>query len=137
MPALPWTQRQAIDPDRRYVAMASRLPLIRYRSIAGFLRDTMLIRRQLARAPGLVGYSLNAQLTRKTFWTFSVWDDQTSLDTFAASDPHHSVVRRLAPRMGQTTFRFLSIPGDELPLSWNRIADHLTSDSQPTEGDKP
>jgi hypothetical protein len=35
MPALPWTQPQAIDPDRRYVATATRLPLIRHRSIAG------------------------------------------------------------------------------------------------------
>ena len=27
MPALPWTQRQAVDPGRTYLAMASRLPL--------------------------------------------------------------------------------------------------------------
>ena len=48
MPALPWVQREAIDPNLTYVAMASRLPLNRYRSVPGFLRDTLAIRRQLA-----------------------------------------------------------------------------------------
>ena len=34
MPALPWVQREAANPDATYVAMASRLPLSRYRSDA-------------------------------------------------------------------------------------------------------
>jgi hypothetical protein len=70
MPALPWTARQAVDPGREYLAMASRLPLKSHRSIPGFLRDATAIRRQLARASGLVGYALDAELGRKTFWTF-------------------------------------------------------------------
>ena len=70
MPALPWTQRQEVDPSREYVAMASRLPLERRRSIPGFLRDALAIRRQLARADGLVGYALDTELAHKTFWTF-------------------------------------------------------------------
>ena len=72
MPALPWLERQPIDPQRQYVAMASRLPLKSYRFIPGFMRDTMRIRRQLGQAAGLVSYTLNAGLARKTFWTFSV-----------------------------------------------------------------
>ena len=55
MPALPWTTRGDIEPDRTYVAMASRLPLQRYRSTLRFLRYTLAIRRQLAAANGLVG----------------------------------------------------------------------------------
>jgi hypothetical protein len=72
MPALPWLERQPIDPQRHYVAMASRLPLKSYLFIPGFMRETMRIRRQLGQAAGLVGYTLNAGLARKTFWTFSV-----------------------------------------------------------------
>ena len=53
MPALPWLERQPIDPQRQYVAMASRLPLKSYRFIPGFMRDTMRIRRQLGQAAGL------------------------------------------------------------------------------------
>jgi hypothetical protein len=65
MPALPWVKRQPIVPDREYVVMASRLPLKAYRYVPGFLRDTMRIRRQIATTDGLVGYALNAELTRK------------------------------------------------------------------------
>jgi len=97
MPVLPWAQRHSADPDCQGVAMAKRR-----RSVPGFLRDTLAIRRQLARAVGLVGYALDADLARKTFWTFSVWEDRASLDAFAAADPHRAITGRLRPLMGQT-----------------------------------
>jgi quinol monooxygenase YgiN len=127
MPAVPWTQRQAVDPSRKYVAMASRLPLRRSRSIPGFLRDAMAIRRQLARAHGMVGYALDAELGRKTFWTFSVWEDQPSLDAFAASDPHRAIIRRLRPLMGQTRFEFFQISGSDLPMTWDQMKEPVRS----------
>src|ERR1041385_4082581 len=103
MPALPWALRRPVEPGRTYVAMASRLPLKRRRSIPGFLRDARAIRRQLARADGMVGYALDAELARKTFWTFSVWEDQASLDDFASSDPHRRITRRVqAAEWGST-----------------------------------
>jgi heme-degrading monooxygenase HmoA len=131
MPALPWAQRQAIDPGRQYVAMASRLPLKRHRSIPGFLRDTLAIRRQLARADGLVGYALDAELAGKTFWTFSVWQDQASLDAFAAADPHRSIVRRLRPVMGQTRFEFFQVPGSDLPMTWDQMKAPVRNQDNP------
>jgi hypothetical protein len=131
MPALPWTWRQAADPGRTYAAMASRLPLRRRRSIPGFLRDTLAIRRQLASAGGLVGYALDAGLARKTFWTFSVWDVQASLDAFAASDPHRAITRRLQPLMGQTRFEFFQIPGSDLPMTWDQMKAPVRSQQDP------
>jgi heme-degrading monooxygenase HmoA len=122
MPALPWVERQAIDPDREYVAMASRLPLKHYRSIPGFLRDTLAIRRQLAGTGGLVGYALNAELARKRFWTFSIWEDRESLNAFAAADPHRRIIRRLAPLMGQTRFEFFPVAGSQLPMTWDQMS---------------
>jgi quinol monooxygenase YgiN len=135
MPALPWAQRRAVDPDRRYVAMASRLPLRRGRSIPGFLRDTLAIRRQLARADGLVGYALDAELTPKTFWTFSVWQDQASLDAFAAADPHQAIIRRLRPLMAQTRFEFFQLPGSDLPLTWDQMKAPVRNAGQRPVGD--
>src|SRR5215475_3500621 len=121
MPALSWAQRRAVEPGRTYVAMASRLPLKRRRSIPGFLRGTLAIRRQLARADGMIGYALDAELARKTFWTFSVWEDQASLDAFASSNPHRAIIRRLRPLMEQTRFEFFQIPGSDLPLTWDQM----------------
>jgi heme-degrading monooxygenase HmoA len=122
MPTLPWVERQTVDPDREYVAMASRLPLKSYRSLPGFLRDTTRIRAQLAHTPGLVGYGLNAQPMRKTFWTFSVWEDQTSLDAFAGADPHRRITRGLRSRMGRTRFEVLHVAGADLPMTWDQMA---------------
>ena len=128
MPALPWVERQAIDPDREYVAMASRLPLRHYRSVPGFLRDTLAIRRQLAGTGGLVGYALNAELARKRFWTFSIWEDRESLNAFAAADPHRRIIRRLAPLMGQTRFEFFPVTGAQLPMTWDQMSAPVRAD---------
>src|SRR5262245_25692416 len=122
MPALPWSSIGHINPDEEYVAMASRLPLRRYRSIPSFLRDTSRIRKQLARADGLIGYSLNAQPTRKTFWTFSVWTDDQHLRAFASTDPHRAIIERLRPLMDDTRFEFFPIAGTDVPLSWDTLS---------------
>jgi hypothetical protein len=81
MPALPWIQRHEIDSDRTYIAMAS----------VFLSRTTDQCRRSCgtryeyddnSQTPaGLVGYTLNAQPVRKTFCTFSVWDDQATTST--------------------------------------------------------
>ena len=84
MPALPWTTISPPDRAREYVVMASRLPLSRYRDMPGFLRAATLIRAQLARTDGLIGYTLDAHLTRKTFWTVSAWDSRDALTPSAA-----------------------------------------------------
>jgi hypothetical protein len=121
MPALPWVQCRALEPDTQYVAMASRLPLRGYRFVPGFLRDTLRIRRQLAGTEGLVGYGLNAELARKTFWTFSVWVDRHSLDSFAAAQPHREIIQRLRPRMNKSRFEFFNLPGRDIPNTWDQM----------------
>lgn len=127
MPALPWKTLQSIDSDRRYVAMASHLPLLAHRSIPGFLRDAMRIRRQLAQAPGLVGHALDAQLAAKTFWTFSVWADAASLSEFADADPHRQLTQRLQPQLAETRFQFFPIRGRDLPLAWGEVRRRLAA----------
>jgi hypothetical protein len=73
MPALPWIPVCEPKADATLVVMASRLPLRSYARILSFMRATLRIRRQLAKAEGLVGYSLDARLLSKTFWTLSAW----------------------------------------------------------------
>ncbi len=126
MPALPWTSITEPDLDRTYVGFVTKLPLTAHRHVPGFLRDTMGIRRQLAAAPGLVGYSLLAELGAKTFWTASIWEDEPSLRSFAASEPHRSVMRRVPARMGESAFRTFTISGRELPLTWPASKDRVS-----------
>ena len=118
MPALPWKSFGTVDPAHEYVVMASRLPLRRYRDVPAFLRASMDIRRQLAKAEGLLGYGLDAKLLRRTFWTLSVWRDGDTLDSFARANPHAARVQRIRPVMGPTTFVTWTVPGGQLPVTW-------------------
>lgn len=136
MPALPWTAISQPDPDRDYVIMASRLPLARYRDLPAFLRATLVIRTQLSGARGLIGYSLDAHLARKTFWTLSAWDSQDTLDEFSHADPHRSRVNAIRPRMRPTTFRFWTVRGADLPVSWDEARRRIAAPEQ-AETDQP
>jgi hypothetical protein len=136
MPALPWTAISQPDPDRDYVIMASRLPLARYRDLPAFLRATLVIRTQLSGASGLIGYSLDAHLVRKTFWTLSAWDSQDTLDAFSHADPHRSRVNAIRPRMRPTTFRFWTVRGADLPVSWDEARRRIAAPEQ-AEADQP
>lgn len=118
MPALPWTSLGEVDAAHDYVAMASRLPLARYRDIPLFLRASLDIRRQLLRAHGLVGFALDAHVWRRTFWTLSVWQEEDSLGAFARADPHERHVKRIRPHMNRSTFVTWPVSGAQLPLSW-------------------
>ena len=47
-----------------------------------FFRAATALRKQLAGAEGLVGYSLRAKPLSRSYWTLSVWNDQTALEQF-------------------------------------------------------
>jgi heme-degrading monooxygenase HmoA len=126
MPALPWTTISTPDPSRTYTAFATKLPLTAHRHVPGFLGDTLRIRRQLRQTPGLVGYSLLAEIRRKTFWTVSVWDDEASLRAFAGADPHRSIMRRAPARMGESAFRPFEVVGADVPMPWQDVKTRLS-----------
>ena len=117
MPAIPWRRFSAVEPDREYLAMASRLPLVSHRTIPRFLRLTLVVARQLQRTPGLVGYSLLAAPIAKTFWTLSAWQDQHALAAFTRAMPHLQVMKDLRPHM-RATFARWTVHGSSLPVTW-------------------
>jgi quinol monooxygenase YgiN len=127
MPPLPWRAKTRPDPARRYLVMASRLPLRSRRTVPRFLRLTLSVVRQLERTDGLVGYTLLAQPMKKTFWTLSAWTDQAHLDTFARAMPHLAIIRKLRPRMGPTKFTFWTVQGSALPVTWDEAIERMMS----------
>ena len=119
MPALPWSRISTVDPATEVTVMATRLPLRRYRHIPAFLRWTLRIRGQLADAPGLVGYSLDAHLLHKTFWTLSAWTDQEAMGAFVRTDPHRSAMEAIRPHMDRSSFVSWTVTGADLPVTWS------------------
>ncbi|HEV2911699.1 MAG TPA: DUF3291 domain-containing protein [Pyrinomonadaceae bacterium] len=114
-----WKSFAAPAPDREYLALLSYLPLKSYLRIPKFIKYTSQIERQLAEARGLVGYSLQAQLLSRKFWTLSVWEDEPALTEFVYRLPHSEVMKSLANDMDKTKFTQWKIQGAALPPRWD------------------
>jgi quinol monooxygenase YgiN len=128
VPALRWTTGQyRPDDDTDLHVLTSMLPLRRFRDIPRFLRWTRKIRKQLATADGCAGYSLNARLLGKTFYTLSAWCDAEAMNRFVRSGQHAAMLADMAGRLGEPTFVESSAPNRALPLDWpsakQRLAD--------------
>jgi hypothetical protein len=132
MPKLPWTTIESVPPDTEVTVMASRLPLRRYRHIPRFLVATLRIRRQLAQSDGLVGYALDAQLARKTFWTVSAWTGRDRLYRFDGADPHRSAKEGIRPHMEPSTFVFWTGTAADLPIPWDEVRRRLAEKRAPS-----
>ncbi|HEX8143874.1 MAG TPA: DUF3291 domain-containing protein [Pyrinomonadaceae bacterium] len=121
-----WKSFALADTEREYLALLSYLPLKRYRSIFGFLKYTSQIERQLRAARGLLGYSLQAQLLSRKFWTLSVWEDEAALMEFVYRLPHSEVMTSLAPHMAQTKFTRWTIKGYGMPPRWDEAKKRMS-----------
>ena len=119
MPTLPWSTgiHQPADEEQLLV-LTSRLPLTRYTDVPRFLRWTRKIRSQLHDAPGCVGYTLDARLPSKTFWTLSAWSDKDAMNAFVHSGTHADMLADMAGRVGTPRFTESPATRAEIPLSW-------------------
>jgi hypothetical protein len=120
-----WKAIIAADSEREYFALLSYLPLKRYRAVPKFLRYTLQIERQLKESRGLLGYSLQAQLLSRRFWTLSVWEDEQAMMEFVYRLPHSEVMTKLAPEMEPTKFTRWQIQGADLPPNWNEAKQRM------------
>ena len=125
MPALPWKSFVAPETGREYHAMLSYLPLNKWRTMPKFFRYTRQIQHQLANSEGLIGYSLDANVLSRKFWTLSVWEDEESLWRFVPRTPHGRVMTDLLPDMGQTEFFHWKVDGSSVPPDWEEAKRHL------------
>ncbi|MFD0360825.1 antibiotic biosynthesis monooxygenase [Nocardia sp. GCM10030253] len=126
MPTLPWTSgvHEPTDGEQLQV-LTSRLPLNRYSDVVRFLRWTLRIRSQLRDAPGCVGYTLDARLFSKTFWTLSAWSDQEAMNNFVRSGAHAEMLSDMAGRVGNPSFVDSTATRAQIPLSWREARTRL------------
>ena len=129
MPALPWLAVGTPDPDADLIVMASRLPLRSHSDIPRFLRHTWRIRRQLARSPGLIGYSLDAHPLAKTFWTVSAWQSRPDLGAFDRTTPHAEAKGALRSAMMPSTFVMWRCRPEDLPITWAEARERVAAAS--------
>lgn len=127
----PWKPLRPIEADREYLALISYLPLKTYRKIPAFIRYAQQVQQQLASTPGVAGYSVQAQLLRRRFWTLSAWESEAALIDFVRRAPHSGVMRALAGQIGKTSITKWKVKGSELPLAW-AAAKKRAPEAEPT-----
>lgn len=111
---LPWSTAGAPSAGQDAYVMASRFELTSAWRSPAFLAQAIRAWRQARRSPGVFGVTLRAQLSRRTYWTLSAWTDQAALNTFARTEPHRTIMRRVRPWAKTATFRFWTVPADKL-----------------------
>ena len=127
MPDLPWTARAQMEPGTGYLVMASYLPLKRITATVRFFRGVSAVRKQLATADGLIGYTLRARPLARDYWTLSVWKDDGALREFMRTPPHVQLMTSLKPLMGRTKFVTWTISAADGHPSMAGALEHLAS----------
>jgi quinol monooxygenase YgiN len=116
-----------MGPGTDYLVMASHLPLKRISSTVRFFRAVSAVRRQLAAADGLVGYTLRARPLARDYWTLSVWRNDSALREFMRTPPHVQIMTALKPFMGPTKFVTWNISAADGRPSMTGALEHLAS----------
>ncbi|MBT2391559.1 DUF3291 domain-containing protein [Streptomyces maoxianensis] len=130
MPTLPWTKPNPAQPNTRALVMASRLEVKSMKYVPGFFLKALSAWGQVRKAPGALGASLEAQLTKGVFFTLSAWEDRDALYTYAKAEPHKSIMTGLRSTMRGSTFTFWEVPVEELPITWKDAKAHIDAQAR-------
>jgi hypothetical protein len=94
-------KRPVITVDRNpkadgFVAIATYIPIARWRDVPKAARLGSRVEAQIERSPGAIAYSLAVNLLWRQFWTLSVWADRSSAEAFTRAEPHATALARFA-----------------------------------------
>ena len=119
-----WVSLGDVDPTREYLALITYLPRKSHWSVFSFIRQSSAIQKQLKDSPGLIGYSLRAQLLGKNAWTLSVWQDERALSEFVGRSPHVDTMKKVNLGEARKFVRW-KLMGSEIPPKWDEALKHL------------
>ena len=118
-PPQPWKQCTSVDPQREYLAFTARFYLKSFRHVPAFLASSFAVMKQANAAPGIVGWSMGADLLRLEFHNLSAWTDAQSLRRFIQEGPHGRAFQAHKHDLrSKTTFVYFKVLGRDLPLKW-------------------
>ena len=108
------------DPQQEaeYLALATFIQLRSVWSLPRFEWFTRRVHRQLARTPGLIGYSFRGRFP-KEYWTLSAWESNKHLLAFMRAMPHARVMTVFPSSMGRFGSVRWKVKGWELPPTWS------------------
>ena len=120
MPDLPWTARAEMEPGTGYLVK-------RITATVRFFRGVSAVRKQLATAGGLIGYTLRAKPLARHYWTLFGLERQHRAPGVHAHPPHVQLMTSLKPLMGPTKFVTWTISAADGRPSMAGALEHLAS----------
>ena len=121
------------DPEQEaeYLALATFIQLRSVWSLPRFEWFTQRVHRQLARTPGLIGYSFRGRLP-KEYWTLSAWESNRHLLAYIRAMPHARVMTVFPSSMERFGSVRWKVKGSDLPPAWSeglrRLHEEMVSD---------
>lgn len=134
---LPWAMVDPPPAHNDVFVMASRFELTSAWRSPVFFAQAMRIWLQARRSPGIHGVSLRAHPLRGEFWTLLAWMDEAALYAFARAQPHKAIVRQVRPWAREATFRFWTVPAEEIIPASSLWADAVRRIAAPDETSVP
>ena len=94
-----------------------------------FLRMSRRVFGQLSGTPGLVRWSVKAELLTRLFYTFTVWKDRSSMATFTTIEPHATAMKSIIASGGPKTafVEWVSLDGS---INWDDAKRRLRQEGQ-------
>jgi hypothetical protein len=114
---LAWRWYEEPDPEHEYLAMATVIELRSMWSLPRFQWHASRIHAQLARAPGLLGFTFKSQFPLR-YWTLSAWENGRALQRFVKGGSHLTVMSALQSSFTRFEHTHWKVSGREMPLRW-------------------
>lgn len=118
--SFPWRTLAKVHAESEYVALLGVVRLSGIRMLPTFVRFGARISHQLRHTPGALGFRTGAEPGNLSFYHLSAWTDSAAIHNFVDTAPHVHAVEQLVGRLGDTTFRYWTVTGAALPMSFRR-----------------
>jgi hypothetical protein len=102
MVVLPWKGRMVDSEGEELVASVTRLRLARWRDVPRLLVIALRLRRRFPLGEGGLAVGLAAQPLRRTFWTLTLWRDDTAVLAYMRSRDHADAIGALRGALADT-----------------------------------
>ena len=118
---LSWVPITGVEPGRDYVVMATRFGVTSRSRMPRIFSAAQTLISGFTATPGLIGYSLRANILNNSLWTLSAWESGADLHRFVSGPAHGLVVKQTVKWMESSRFVTWKSRGSDLPSSWNPV----------------
>lgn len=101
-----------------YICVATFLPLNRWRDLIPFMMLSRKVLKQIKNSKGIANYAVKADLSKKKFWTLSIWNDIESVKSFVLKEPHATAIKKFTEWAGKGS-AFVEWTGSSKEINWS------------------